>query len=137
MRNAAKKASSRVDMPDSRVSLFADLEVTGIGLDFERQAYDAGFRHIAGLDEVGRGCIAGPVVAAACILDIDKPLPDGLDDSKKLAPEKREEIAVQLKAECVAYAIGQIEADEIDRINILEATKKSMLIAIDAIKPAA
>ena len=137
MRNAAKKASFVEGEPDPRVSLFADLEVTEIGLDLERQAYDAGFRFIAGLDEVGRGCIAGPVVAAACILDIDKPLPDGLDDSKKLTPEKREEIAVQLKTDCVAYAIGQVEADEIDRINILEATKKAMLAAIAVITPAA
>lgn len=137
MKNAAKKASFIEDGPDSRVSLFADLEVAGIGLDFERQAFDAGYRFIAGVDEVGRGCVAGPVVAAACILDIDKPLPDGLDDSKKLTPDKREEITEQLKAECVAYAIGQIEADEIDRINILEATKRAMLAAIASLQPAA
>ncbi len=118
-------------------ALFADLTVTEIGLDFERQAFDAGFRFIAGVDEVGRGCVAGPVVAAACILDIDKALPDGIDDSKKLTPEKREEITEQLKADCVAYAIGQIEADEIDRINILEATKKAMLAAIAALEPPA
>ena len=117
--------------------LFEDLVVTEIGLDFERQAFDAGFRFIAGIDEVGRGCVAGPVVAAACILDIDRPLPDGIDDSKKLTPEKREEIAAQLKAECLAYAIGRIEADEIDRINILEATKKAMLNAIALLNPAA
>lgn len=137
MKNAGKKASSDIGEAASRVSLFADLDVTAIGLDFERQAFAAGYRLIAGLDEVGRGCIAGPVVAAACILDIDKPFPDGLDDSKKLTPEKREEIAAQLKTDCVAYAIGQIEADEIDRINILEATKKAMLIAIASLAPQA
>lgn len=137
MKTAGKKASSAAHEADPRVSLFSDLEVTEIGLDFERQAYDAGYRFIAGLDEVGRGCVAGPVVAAACILDMDKPLPDGLDDSKKLTPEKREEIAAHLKSECVAYTIGQIEADEIDRINILEATKKAMLAAIAALVPAA
>lgn len=137
MGNVGNKASFNADEPDPRVSLFADLEITEIGLDFERQAFDAGYRFIAGLDEVGRGCIAGPVVAAACILDIGKPLPDGLDDSKKLTPEKRDEIAAQLKTECVAYAIGQVEADEIDRINILEATKKAMLAAIAALNPAA
>ena len=81
--------------------------------------------------------LPGPVVAAACILDLDKPLPEGLDDSKKLTPEKREEIADRAKADCVAYAIGQVEADEIDRINILEATKKAMLLAIDGLEPAA
>ena len=104
---------------------------------FEQQAQADGYRFIAGLDEVGRGCLAGPVVAAACILDISKPLPDGLDDSKKLTAEKREEIAAQLKLDCIAYAVGQIEADEIDRINILEATKKAMLIAISGLATAA
>jgi ribonuclease HII len=137
MRDAEKGESLVEDDPNLRVPLFDDLNVTEIGLDLERQAHDAGFRFIAGLDEVGRGCIAGPVVAAACILDIDKPLPDGLDDSKKLTPEKREEIAAQLKTDCIAYAIGQVEADEIDRINILEATKKAMLAAIAAITPSA
>jgi ribonuclease HII len=112
------------------VPLFLDLKVTAIGLDFEQQAYDAGYRFIAGLDEVGRGCLAGPVVAAACILDITKPLPDGLNDSKKLTPDLRERIAERLKEECVAYAIGRVEADEIDQINILEATKKAMRLAL-------
>jgi len=121
----------------ARVSLFDDLEVTSLGLVFEQQAHELGFKLIAGIDEVGRGCVAGPVVAAACILDIGKPLPDGIDDSKKLRPEKREIIAAQLKTDCLAYAIGQIEADEIDSINILEATKKAMVAAIAGLKPAA
>jgi len=117
----------------ARVSLFDDLHVTSLGLVFEHQARALGFQYIAGIDEVGRGCVAGPVVAAACILDINKPLPEGIDDSKKLTPEKREEIAAQLKSDCIAFATGQIEAYEIDRINILEATKKAMLAAIAAL----
>lgn len=117
--------------------LFTDLQILCIGLDFERQAHTEGFRFVAGVDEVGRGCLAGPVVAAACILDLEKELPQNIDDSKKLTPQIREEIAHQLKAECVAYAIGQVEAEEIDRINILEATKKAMLLAIEALQPAA
>lgn len=108
-----------------------------IGFDFEDQARSEGYSFIAGLDEVGRGCLAGPVVAAACILDSKKALPEGLDDSKKLTANKRDEIAEQLKLECVAYAIGQIEADEIDSINILEATKKAMLLAISNLEHAA
>lgn len=116
--------------------LKADRTEWTIGLAFEEQARSEGFRFIAGVDEVGRGCIAGPVVAAACILDLTKPLPDGLDDSKKLTPDKRVEIAERLRDSAIAYAIGQIEADEIDRINILEATKKAMLAAIDALAPA-
>lgn len=118
-------------------SLTADRTVWSIGFDFEQQARSEGYSLIAGVDEVGRGCIAGPVVAAACILDLTKPLPDGLDDSKKLTADKREEIATELRECAVAFATGQVEADEIDRINILEATKKAMLSAIEALSPPA
>lgn len=124
-------------MPTATFQLQADRHEWTIGFDFEEQARSEGFMLIAGVDEVGRGCIAGPVVAAACILDLEKPLPEGLDDSKKLTAETRETIAAQLKIDAVAYAIGQIEAVEIDRINILEATKKAMLTAIANLNPAA
>jgi ribonuclease HII len=137
MANASAVDPVREDGSAARVSLFEDLQVTSLGLVFEQQARQVGFKLIAGIDEVGRGCVAGPVVATACILDVDRPLPEGLDDSKKLTPEKREEIAAQLKTDCIAYAIGQIEADEIDRINILQATKKAMLAAIENLKPSA
>ena len=137
MRNAERFDSFAADGSSARGSLFEDFKVTGIGLVFEQQAEADGYRFIAGLDEVGRGCLAGPVVAAACILDMNKPLPDGLDDSKKLTADKRDEIAAQLKFDCVAYAIGQVEADEIDRINILEATKQAMLDAIASLSPRA
>ncbi|MFL6374859.1 MAG: ribonuclease HII [Pyrinomonadaceae bacterium] len=135
----AKKGSIKTPEQDGSVlpALFSDLEIAGIGLFFEEEARNAGYSFVAGLDEVGRGCIAGPVVAAACILDISKPYPEKLDDSKKLTPELRQKIAAELKENCVAYAIGQIEADEIDEINILEATKKAMLQAISLLKPAA
>src|SRR5438309_926114 len=133
-----KKGSIETPTKDGSVvpALFADLEISGIGLFFEEEARNAGYLLVAGLDEVGRGCIAGPVVAAACILDLTKPYPEKLDDSKKLTPELRQEIAAELKENCLAYAIGQIEADEIDEINILEATKKAMLQAIAKITPA-
>lgn len=137
MNDAETIDSLKRDESDLRVSLFEDLNVESIGLVFENQARAQGYRSIAGVDEVGRGCLAGPVVAAACILDPERPLPDGLDDSKKLDPAKREMIAVELKEACIAYAIGQVEADEIDRINILEATKKAMLAAINALEPPA
>jgi len=109
------------------------MEILEIGLFFEDQARDSGYKFIAGVDEVGRGCLAGPVVAAACILDHSKALPDGIDDSKKLTKQQRDDIAAQLKEDCISYAVGQIEADEIDRINILEATKKAMLAAISSL----
>lgn len=137
MGNARTVDSFKNDGLVARVSLFDDLTVTSIGLVFEEMAHDEGFRFIAGVDEVGRGCLAGPVVAGACILDPEKPLPNGLNDSKKLTANLRDEIAAQLKAECIAYAVGQIEADEIDRINILEATKKAMLAAIAMLSPQA
>ena len=111
-------------------------EIT-IGLDFEKRAVAEGFSFIAGVDEVGRGCLAGAVVAAACILDLSKPLPAGLNDSKKLSAKKREQIAEELRANALAYSIGQIEAEEIDRINILEATKKAMRLAIENLEPQA
>ena len=102
-----------------------------ISLNFEYQAIADGYKFIAGVDEVGRGCLAGAVVAAACILDISKPLPEGLNDSKKLTTKRREQIAGELRANALAYSIGQVEAEEIDRINILQATKKAMRLAIE------
>lgn len=120
-----------------RVSLFDDIVIDGIGKAFEQQALSEGFSFIAGVDEVGRGCLAGPVVAAACILDLTLPLPDGLDDSKKLSSSKRELIAKQLKETSIAYAIGEASAEEIDKINILEATKLAMLRAIEQLYPSA
>jgi ribonuclease HII len=112
-------------------------QIFRIGLDFENQATADGYRYIAGVDEVGRGCLAGAVVAAACILDLSKPLPEGLNDSKKISEKKRETIAAELKGSVVAYAIAQVEADEIDEINILEATKKAMRLAIGSLTPTA
>jgi ribonuclease HII len=121
----------------SEFQLQAAKQVWTIGFDFEDQARSEGFGFIAGVDEVGRGCLAGPVVAAACILDREKPLPDGLDDSKKLTAAQRETIGAELRESALAFAIGAVEADEIDEINILEATKKAMFLAIQALTPAA
>ena len=106
-------------------------QILQISLDFENQAIADGYKLIAGIDEVGRGCLAGAVVAAACILDVSKPLPKGLNDSKKLTAKRREEIAEEIKQNALAYAVAQIEAEEIDRINILQATKKAMRAAIE------
>jgi ribonuclease HII len=137
MMNAEENESATTNDSDLRVSLFADLKVTRLGRVFEKQAHAAGYRFIAGVDEVGRGCLAGPVVAAACILDLSKPLPKGLNDSKQLTKPQREEIAEKLKKRCLAYAVGQVEADEIDQINILQASIKAMHKAVEALQPAA
>lgn len=107
---------------------------TTIGLNFENQALADGYKFVAGVDEVGRGCLAGAVVAGAVVLDLSKPLPEGLNDSKKISKKKREKIAEEIKENALAYAYGQVEADEIDEINILEATKKAMKLAIQNLK---
>lgn len=85
--------------------------------------------HIAGIDEAGRGAWAGPVVAAAVIFSPDVFLL-GVDDSKKLSPKKREELFDQIRSRCLCYGIGFVESDVIDRINILEASKQAMLMAV-------
>lgn len=108
-----------------------------IGIEFEKQAVAEGYKYIAGVDEVGRGCLAGAVVAAACILDLSKPLPEGLNDSKKLTAKRRDLIAEELKETVLAFSIAQVEAEEIDRINILQATKKAMRAAIENLSPRA
>jgi ribonuclease HII len=137
MRYAVKSDSAGNTESPSRVFLFEDIVIDGCGLVFEQLAWDDGFKLVAGIDEVGRGCLAGPVVAGACILDGNKPLPKGLNDSKQVGPEQREEIAAELKENCLAYAVGSVEADEIDRINILEATKVAMRLAIAGLAPGA
>ena len=74
----------------------------------------------AGVDEVGRGCLAGPVVAAALILDPERPI-EGLTDSKVLSGLRRRELAAEIYTKAIAWAVGRAEASEIDRINILHA----------------
>lgn len=137
MGDAERIDSSQSDELSLRVSASSRLQPTTIGLDFENQAISEGYKFIAGVDEVGRGCLAGAVVAAACILDFSKPLPEGLDDSKKLSAKKRDSIAEEIKQNAIAFSIAQIEAEEIDRINILQATKKAMRLAIENLEPKA
>jgi len=137
MGDAEKIDSSQIDESNLRVSASPRLRVSAINLDFENRAVAEGFKFIAGVDEVGRGCLAGAVVAAAVILDLSKPLPEGLNDSKKITAKNRERIAEEIRENAVCYAVGQIEADEIDRINILQATKKAMSVAVGKLNPAA
>lgn len=80
---------------------------------------------IAGIDEVGRGPLAGPVVAAAVILDPNKPI-DGLADSKKLSPKRREELFTIIQKQSLAWAIGRAEVHEIDKLNIFHASLLAM-----------
>lgn len=97
---------------------------------FEEEAYGLGYLSVAGVDEAGRGPLAGPVVAAACILPRGA-LIDGVDDSKKLTPSKRFEVFQNLLAlPGIAYGIGVIEPEIIDQVNILQATFLAMLAAV-------
>jgi ribonuclease HII len=90
-------------------------------------------KRIAGVDEVGRGCLAGPVIAAAVILDPNCPI-SGLADSKKLTESKRAQLAQQIKNQALCWAIGRAEASEIDCINILQASMLAMQRAISQLK---
>lgn len=96
---------------------------------YERTYYAQGYQYIAGIDEVGRGPLAGPVVAAAVILPKSFYLP-GIDDSKKLTVSVREELFAEIENKAEAIGIGIIAHEEIDRINILEAAKKAMMAAV-------
>lgn len=90
--------------------------------------------YIVGVDEAGRGPLAGPVVAAAVILDQDRPL-KGLTDSKKIGPKKRTQLAQAIKSEALYYAIAVADVDEIDQLNILQASLLAMSRAVDMLKP--
>ena len=119
------------------VPISSRLRIPGVGLEFENQAVSEGYNFIAGVDEVGRGCLAGCVVAAAVILDLSKPIPEDLNDSKKLSAKKREKLDSVIKENAVAYAIAEVSAEKIDQINILEATKEAMRLAIEKLNPSA
>ena len=96
---------------------------------YENKWRAQGFHFIAGVDEVGRGPLAGPVVAAAVILPNNFYLP-GINDSKKLSEKKRNEYAEIIRKEAIAFSLGEVNAGEIDRVNIYEATKKAMKAAV-------
>jgi ribonuclease HII len=97
---------------------------------FEHGLASRGFRLVAGLDEAGRGPLAGPVVAACAILDPDFVIP-GLNDSKKLTEKKRDELCKIICERALDFGVGIVGPEEIDRINILEATKMAMALAIE------
>lgn len=102
-------------------------------LKYEKDLYKNGVKLIAGVDEVGRGPLVGPVVAAAVILPINYHL-DGLNDSKKLTEKKRERFYDVLMQEAIAIGIGEASAKEIDEINIYQASKLAMMRALKNLK---
>lgn len=95
----------------------------------ENELYQKGIQSIAGIDEAGRGPLAGPVVVACVIMPKDSMI-EGVNDSKKISEKKREKLYEQIIEEAVAYGVGIISQEEIDRINILNATKEGLTLAI-------
>ena len=103
-------------------------------LQYERALLAKGLRYIAGVDEVGRGPLAGSVVCAAVIMPLDdESIIVGVDDSKKLSAKKRETLAEEIKKRALAYTIVEVSEKEIDEINILEATKLGMKKALETL----
>ncbi len=102
----------------------------------ERELRSRGYRFIAGADEVGRGSLFGAVVAGAVILSAEAPI-RGLNDSKQIEPERRETLAARIRERAVAWAVAAVDAATIDRINIYEASRLAMKIAVEQLAPAA
>lgn len=99
---------------------------------FEKELWAEGYEFIAGCDEVGRGPMAGPLVVAAVILP--KEGIEGLNDSKKLSAKKREELSKIIKEKAIDYAITYIDVDEVDRLNVYQASKKAMMESVRKLK---
>ncbi|WP_368292737.1 ribonuclease HII [Dehalobacter sp. TBBPA1] len=110
-----------------------EIERIGKLLEIEKGLFAEGYSRIAGIDEAGRGPLAGPVIAAACILPREFELP-GLNDSKKLSEKKRRNLAEEIKKQAVAFALGSATPGEIDLLNILRATKLAMIRALENLK---
>jgi len=101
---------------------------------FERNAHTRGVRYVAGIDEAGRGPLAGPVLAAAVVLPSYFPVPD-VADSKTLTPKKRNRLYDEIYRHAVSVGIGMVDAAEIDRINILQAALLAMVFSVDNLSP--
>ena len=101
---------------------------------YERDARQHGWQRIAGLDEAGRGSLFGPVVAAAVILNPRRRIV-GLDDSKKLTPDRRQELAPRIREYALAWAVAEIEASRIDAWNIYQASRQAMMAAVSRLFP--
>ena len=101
---------------------------------YEREARQKGWLRIAGLDEAGRGSLFGPVVAAAVILNPKRRIV-GLDDSKKVPPERRLELAERIRAHAIAWATAEIDASRIDAWNIYQASRQAMVAALSQLSP--
>ena len=99
----------------------------------DKSVYDEGYEYVCGIDEAGRGPLAGPVVVAAVIMPKDSMI-EGVNDSKKVSEKKREKLYDLITEEAIAYGVGIVDEKEIDRINILNATKAGLTEAVKSLK---
>jgi len=131
----ASKASKpdKISASAAKLRLLRKLRCT---LKFEKLAWAAGAHYVAGVDEVGRGSLFGPVVAAAVILDPSHRI-RGLRDSKLIPAERREALAIQIRQYSIAWAIAAVDSARIDQINIYHASRLAMLRAVQQLAPAA
>lgn len=133
-RGRAKSAKTgSLSASAAKLKLLKSLRCT---LKFEKQAWTSGACLVAGVDEVGRGSLFGPVVAAAVILNPDARI-RGLRDSKLLLAERREVLAERIRERCIAWAIAAVDAARIDQINIYQASRVAMLQAVNQLQPCA
>lgn len=130
VRNLARRALARLD------AAAAERARLDAMLSYERELWGRGLVHVAGLDEVGVGPLAGPVVAAAVILPAGASI-DGIDDSKRLDPPTRAALAGEVRARAVAWAIGTCSPEEIEELNIYHAALEAMRRAAVALSPVA
>lgn len=100
----------------------------------EMQAYARGYTSVAGCDEAGRGALIGPLYAAAVILDPAQPIP-GIDDSKKLTPQIRAELNLEIRAKAITFHVVAISAERVDALNVYQASRRAMIRALHALVP--
>ena len=101
--------------------------------EIDKEFFNKGLSYVAGIDEAGRGPLAGPVVVACVIMPKDSMI-EGINDSKKISEKKRETLYEKILEEAVSYGVGIINQEEIDEINILQATKKALTEAVKSMK---
>ena len=141
LKSAAASKADRVSAATAKMRLLKRLRCT---LNFEKRAWAAGAQYVAGVDEVGRGSLFGPVVAAAVILcenlgENDDPARRirGLRDSKLVPAERREELALLIRERAIAWAVAAVDSARIDQINIYQASRLAMLHAVQQLVPSA
>ena len=130
---SSSRTAKGISASAAKLRLLKKLRCT---LKFEKLAWAAGVERVAGVDEVGRGSLFGPVVAAAVILDPAYRI-RGLRDSKLLPAERREELALLIREHSIAWAIAAVDSARIDQINIYQASRLAMLYAVRQLAPAA